>query len=264
MSSIGQQAPGSYEKEDKGSFTLFPLFPVELRLKIWKLALHCPRVIKIRSDDTREYCTDGLGQPVYRAKATAKHPSLLQVNAESRAVALEVYKAMFAANFQGRPIYFDPDVDILYVKNIDAMLSFLFSGMPHSPDDMTSKIQHLIVGGPPDYVNFMYLPWFRGLSTIILQQPHSSTTSLESSRIYPWGDLCGFWKERWGEAVGIPDVQFLYRGEIKYLVKKRVLKYTDLELSGVYTNKGIGIQEQDMEERGMVMGLAMESNYRFG
>jgi hypothetical protein len=55
MSSIDLQALGPNEKEHGRSFTLFPLFPVEIRLKIWKLVLHCPRLIKISSDDTREY-----------------------------------------------------------------------------------------------------------------------------------------------------------------------------------------------------------------
>jgi hypothetical protein len=48
------------------------------------------------------------------------------------------------------------------------------------------------------------------------------------------------------------------------LVTKSELEYKDLELNGPYTKKGTGIQElQDMEERVMVMELAMESNYQF-
>jgi hypothetical protein len=226
MSSIGHQALGPNEEEDGRSFTLFP---VEIRLKIWKLALHCPRLIKIRSDDTREYWSDGQEGFVYRAKASAKHTGLLQVNAESRDVAVEVYKRMFIGNFQGRQIYFDPDIDIIYMENMSAMLSFLRGGdfvkprdHHYDPDDMESEIQKVIVGGSSG-MNFTYLTRFRRLSTIILQQPLDQVfgPSRESFRISIWGEFCYYWSDDWGETARIPDLQFLSVGDIRDLVNKR-------------------------------------------
>jgi hypothetical protein len=94
------------------------------------------------------------------------------------------------------------------------MLSFLLAGYMakprenhYDPDDMKSKIRHVIVRGQANYVNYLYLTLFRGLSTIILQQPQDSAvcTSCESSQIVLWNELRVFWQDRWGEAVSILD-----------------------------------------------------------
>lgn len=72
------------------SFSLFPMLPVELRLKIWKLALPGPRIVEVYLDrvvpdlDRSYYHEDIL-------RVNTPPPALMHVNWESRSIALEKY-----------------------------------------------------------------------------------------------------------------------------------------------------------------------------
>ncbi|KAN0095154.1 hypothetical protein V8E51_015865 [Hyaloscypha variabilis] len=104
-------------------FTLFPKFPPELRLKVWKGALPGPRIVEI------EWCydTDDWFCPI---ESQSKPSGLLRANKESREVFLEAYAPI--AKFitvntqkfdspcnhefaQYGTAYFNPTADLLYI-----------------------------------------------------------------------------------------------------------------------------------------------------
>ena len=109
-------------------FTVFPKFPPELRLKVWKHALPGPRVVEI------EYC--GAEHEWYSPIESQGRPSsLLRANKESREVYLKSYMPLaklitvtrqplsapqllhgcIHEFFINSTTYFDSSIDILYV-----------------------------------------------------------------------------------------------------------------------------------------------------
>jgi hypothetical protein len=104
-------------------FTLFPEFPPELRLKVWKEALPGPRIVEI------EWCYDA-DDWFCPIEGQSKPSGLLRANKESREVFLEAYTpvAKFITvntqNFdspcnhefaQYGTAYFNPTADLLYI-----------------------------------------------------------------------------------------------------------------------------------------------------
>ncbi|KUJ17776.1 uncharacterized protein LY89DRAFT_718399 [Mollisia scopiformis] len=102
----------SSNKDQGRVFHLFPDLPSEIRLKIWEEARPEPRVIKI-DRDTFEHDGYTFGTP----RCSAKVPSLLHVNFESRHVALEWYTLPFE-KLPSQPayIYFDCSRDWAYLS----------------------------------------------------------------------------------------------------------------------------------------------------
>ncbi len=97
--------------------------PPELRNKIWLMALPPSRMVGFASydEDARtEYAVkncEGAGDfSTMRAKAMTDVPIILQVNRESRSLGLGFFKLSFAEGLNGRPIYFDFEHDILFIK----------------------------------------------------------------------------------------------------------------------------------------------------
>jgi hypothetical protein len=165
---------------------------------------------------------------------------------------------MFADNLQGRPIYFDADVDILYMENGDAIRSFPrarkvvdLENFSYEPGGMRSSVRHLVASGPFSFVPSTSLTIFGGPSTLILQDLFVSVigANVEPERLWLWDEFCTYWRRRWGESretFAIPDIQFLSKGEIRLLVKKCQLEFKDLELNGLFTKKGRNLDDDDM------------------
>ncbi|TGO52856.1 hypothetical protein BCON_0133g00010 [Botryotinia convoluta] len=81
------------------TFHPFPRFPLELRLKIWRLSFPGPRLIRI-----------SLIEGHFMSNATT--PNGLRVCKESRDDTLRFYKLCFAANPSNARIYFNVDCDV--------------------------------------------------------------------------------------------------------------------------------------------------------
>jgi hypothetical protein len=112
------------EEEDEEmkieEFTLFPKFPPELRLKIWKAALPGPRVVEIEWFDFQAdwFCPK---------ESQSQNSGLARANRESREVYLKTYVPLVkhcrvitsAAHcfheFSKHATYFDPTIDTLYI-----------------------------------------------------------------------------------------------------------------------------------------------------
>ena len=99
------------------TFLPFRKLPIEIRLKIWKLAA-LPRVVEVR------FSSNPLqGEHEFMAD----FPVQLHVCQESRTEALKTYKLSFDTNKASHPTYFDFDHDILYVRECRPKIS-----RPHS------------------------------------------------------------------------------------------------------------------------------------
>ena len=111
---------GSTTKE----FALFRELAVELRLKIWDLALPEPRVITIEiqhnnSVDEDPYRLGGLANNKYVLVNSPKPPVHIQVNCEARFQALKTYHLAFHSGILGnKPKYFNFSKDTLHIKNL--------------------------------------------------------------------------------------------------------------------------------------------------
>jgi hypothetical protein len=114
----------------RDTFTLFPKLPPELRIKVWGFALPEPRVVEI--DGWR------IDKWPYISKRSRKAPSLLQVNAESRSLAMISYKLSFG-NVDGGPTYFDFEKDTLYLR------SFLPKWLSSPLNEDFTKVQNLAI-----------------------------------------------------------------------------------------------------------------------
>jgi hypothetical protein len=108
------------EKQDLESFTLFPKLPIELRLKIWRLALPPGRHVKM---DLSHHFSESPTAPEYVTMKEDEHspPITLYVNRESREETLRHYTVIFRTDairptkeYKEKPFCLDPSRDSLY------------------------------------------------------------------------------------------------------------------------------------------------------
>lgn len=70
------------------TFTLFPLLPAELRLRIWHLIANTPRSVELTCTPTASHLPEG------KWLSHSKSPVIFQICSESRAVALSAYTTL--------------------------------------------------------------------------------------------------------------------------------------------------------------------------
>jgi hypothetical protein len=86
------------------SFTIFPRFPQEIRLKIWRSTFE-PQKITIRVE------SDGWISP----SSVSRRPMALYVCSESREETLKCYRLLFAKSRY--PTYFNPLIDLPHIRH---------------------------------------------------------------------------------------------------------------------------------------------------
>lgn len=109
----------------------FSSLPVELRLDIWKACWE-PRVVELYSWMTNEAQDTStlLSSDVYRS--TSKPPQTLSICRESRHETLKHYKPSFAALYKEPMVYFNFEIDTMYLRNADILRFYDFSlTFPH-------------------------------------------------------------------------------------------------------------------------------------
>ncbi|KAH8681457.1 hypothetical protein BX600DRAFT_429392 [Xylariales sp. PMI_506] len=84
-------------------FRLFSLLPTEIRLDIWQYSCH-QRVVEVYYNSKKDRC-----------EASTPPPAILHVCRESRREALRLYKELFCTKTHSSNIYFNPEVDTLYI-----------------------------------------------------------------------------------------------------------------------------------------------------
>ncbi|KAH8596138.1 hypothetical protein B0O99DRAFT_621107 [Bisporella sp. PMI_857] len=101
--------------KSRSSFTLFPLLPPELRLKIWEMIASEPQTVELSCTPTSSYLPDG------RWFSHNKAPILFSICSESRAVAFAEYEQLkFSPGQMGSPwdtIYVNWERDTLWLCN---------------------------------------------------------------------------------------------------------------------------------------------------
>jgi hypothetical protein len=96
------------------SFTLFPLLPTELRLKIWDFVAEEPNIVELSCTPTASYLPDG------RWFSHSRPPIIFRTCSESRAVAMAHYDALtFSPDVVGIPcktkLYINFAIDTLWI-----------------------------------------------------------------------------------------------------------------------------------------------------
>jgi len=95
--------PAPKADSPRSTFPLFSLLAAELRLKIWVLAFES-RIVSVRYLPTKERCV-----------SSTAPPPLLSVNRESRYETLRRYKLFFSTPKSPSKIYFNPNLDTIYL-----------------------------------------------------------------------------------------------------------------------------------------------------
>lgn len=96
------------------TFTLFPLLPTELRLKIWQTITNTPRNVELTCTPTSSHLPEG------KWFSHSKSPAIFRVCFESRAIALSTYStlAFFKAQIGvpcNIPLHINFSVDTLWL-----------------------------------------------------------------------------------------------------------------------------------------------------
>jgi hypothetical protein len=196
----GAQMPlQDVENGDVGPSTLMGL-PAELRHEIWSLCWE-PRTVEVHpyTNDEIQDKAELFSSDTYRS--TSKPPVTLFICRQSRLDTLRYYKLSFAAYKQEPQVYFNLQIDELYVKHPElARFEQFFLMFPH--EDL-SKLQHLrvsenimqrIFNASACYNREQQPGWIRSepmtgilrLKTLVVQR------ELKSSSWVQTGDAC-FW-----------------------------------------------------------------------
>ncbi|PMD47653.1 hypothetical protein L207DRAFT_162322 [Hyaloscypha variabilis F] len=183
-------------------FTCFPKLSAEVRLKIWGHALE-PRQITLISPSRfivgtlKEFKE---GESVFTVARSTKQPVLLRVNYESRQVVLAKYDRAFGT-LLAKPIYFNPDIDILQVHAISSHTLNLF-GKGRANQSMEQKHEMEVVRQTLRHFMFRErLVQHFGFTQGISKSPNiESITMLEDTGRYPSEELSvtrfyTFWKQ---------------------------------------------------------------------
>jgi 2EXR family len=94
----------SFINNENTRFPIFPKLSVELRRMIWRWSLSRQRVVEIFNDSQTGVCS-----------SPCLLPTALHVSQEVRSVALESYELCFATLTPPAQIFFDMEVDVLYL-----------------------------------------------------------------------------------------------------------------------------------------------------
>jgi hypothetical protein len=215
-------AKNSTSDKSDPTFTCFSKLHIELRMKIWEHA-RFPRVIKFNSK------TIGFGRfgRCDLSVVAAKTPAILQVNYESRQVALGFYELSFKHIRDKRPVYIDYRVDAVYMASWHVLEDMYISARERgcwAESDihgMESKLRCLVLGylHQNDELKSPMISRFRNIRSIIrhfrcpqltISWPESRQDCLMRARATKKfaGDVLQDWKKKFGESAELPEVLF--------------------------------------------------------
>lgn len=146
------------------TFTFFPKLPPELRRMIWRHFLPGTRLVELfRNENTGVY------------RSSCQIPYALSVSKESRDIALNSYELCFGTAQEPPRIYFDMDVDELY----------LGIGNLEIPEDGLLQSQLLVHHlNPPDYSRLQYLHLDDGLFSSVQNMSQAMASVFPEIRIF--------------------------------------------------------------------------------
>jgi hypothetical protein len=205
---------------DLTSFTLFPKLLAELRLEIWKLVLPDSRIISL----------------VFRGKSSTSNrlllsepaPTLLHVNVESRALAMESYTPLFSSIMKGsphclsfRPFYFNFNKDFLHIESnlfeFHAVAYYpryqrlLESDISADISQLHSKLRHLFITGETVLGKGTSVVRLQALENLVLEIPplHSPWHRNQDPQQLVSRDIKENWERLHGTEAKVPVVRFI-------------------------------------------------------
>lgn len=140
----------------------------------WKAARPAPRFIKLKISKR--------SRKKVQIFSAAKIPSLLQVNHESREVALKWYRLSFVSKFNGVAMtYFDPTVDGIYAQCSDDKFGNCGARTVNSlmHKDELNRVKKLLWEGPLGYLPLVQIMKFPRVEEVILVRGKRTTQRSE-------------------------------------------------------------------------------------
>lgn len=169
------------------TFTCFPKLPLELRLKIWAFTIR-RRILTIEPCSERERSYRPRSYPV---KAhVVRQPALLHVNSESRQVALQYYSA-FKPLFGKVPVFFNHQLDGLYLKDTGSFMSFWLAILQdkHIKSCIEKNVRVLVIENMSGMQLAQIMKQALGIEEALCHYPRFNCPDLEDIRATSVGDF---------------------------------------------------------------------------
>lgn len=187
-------APADYDAENYWTvpavqFTKFPELPLELRRMIWGLMLPEPQVVKITGDgyfDLSKKNNLSSQAWVHRPRAQYRVPYMLSICKEARLEVIVHHPPRFQSILGGKPIYFNPDQDVLYFEDTDALIHFYGGSVPNhrewaksngyrfNMEDLHLVVRQVAIDNVSELEGMIggILNQMRGLSQVLINDDH--------------------------------------------------------------------------------------------
>ncbi|KAL2075128.1 hypothetical protein VTL71DRAFT_70 [Oculimacula yallundae] len=149
----GDEPRQSHSSGGRGSFTLFPKLPMELRVSVWKITLgdarvvcvncplkpvKCPRPKNVEYKDKEDYG--------FYFESSTQPPSILHVDHESREEGLRIYRSIQLDDTYHAKIYINPQLDTLYCMDLEAWGNYGTEFLAEeAPKDVTKKLRYIML-----------------------------------------------------------------------------------------------------------------------
>ena len=206
----------------------------ELRLRIWKFALHGPRTITMTASTIDTGYTEpstGHTKLVVQRKYHGVRPTpSMHVSSGGREVDLSTYEPAFGEDLSAKPIYVDWDCDCVYFESTHAFRRYCvvpriyLTTIPTLPPNVNSwetKARHLSIGGDNfgDY-DIRRMCHLGTLKTLILQHQDEFTFYDDNNKDEEpttAGDITlqKSWKKRMTlDTAAMPVITFVTGGEL--------------------------------------------------
>jgi hypothetical protein len=151
-------------------FTLFGKLPMELRLRIWELAIPDQRIIRIKY------------RMLFGNLLDKNMPAIIGVSREARSVAVKYYSGYTVLSLKAdkQRFYFNPDRDILCFASSYSMHGFIYRR--RESNFIRKEIRHIILAAETEIywpVAISFASAFKSLEsfTCLLQDYHTSKES---------------------------------------------------------------------------------------
>jgi hypothetical protein len=132
-------------EDEHRTFTLFPKFPPELRLRVWKYALPGPRYIEVQliyDEDWEESEVESVKSWNYVCKDNV--PVLFFVCRESRAEVVKRYQPLRPTEVGSEVVYYNASVDVLVFRYAKEVMLYEYGvWLDYLPSEFVATIKNM-------------------------------------------------------------------------------------------------------------------------
>lgn len=205
------------------TFTCFPKLPLELRLKIWALTIR-RRILTIKP--CLEELESRFQTRPYLIKArVARQPALLHVNFESRQVALQHYKLAFKSVLSNGPVFFNYQLDGLYLKDIGTFTGFWLAILQgkHIKSCIGKNVGVLVIENTSGMQLAQVMKQALGVEEVLCHYPRFEFPDLEDTRATSVEDFEALFRNEWDKVKGEDKrrlvVRFISQADLQEMIK---------------------------------------------